>query len=97
MAKVDVAEDLIPVGEFKTHASRLLRRLHETGRPLVITQNGKASAVVLTPEDFEHLGYRQYVQQKVTAGIRSAESKTYSTRQVVKRLKKRIHDKAAEG
>jgi len=97
MAKIDVAEDLIPVGEFKTHASRLLRRLHETGRPLVITQNGKASAVVLTPEEFEQLGYRQYVQQKVKAGVRSAEAKTYTAQQVARRLKKRIHGKASEG
>jgi prevent-host-death family protein len=97
MAKIDVAEDLVPVGEFKTHASRLLRKLHETGRPLVITQNGKASAVVLTPDEFEKLGYRHYVQQKIKAGERSAETKTFSTQQVVKRLKKRIRAKASEG
>jgi prevent-host-death family protein len=97
MARVDVAEDLVPVGEFKTHASRLLRKLHETGRPLVITQNGKASAVVLTPEEFEQLGYRHYVQQKIKAGARSAETKTYSTQQVAKHLKRRIRAKASEG
>jgi prevent-host-death family protein len=97
MAKVDIAEDLVPIGDFKTHASKLLRKLHETGRPLVITQNGKASAVVLTPEEFEQLGYRAYVQQKIKAGQRSAESKTYSAAQVAKRLKKRIRAKASEG
>jgi prevent-host-death family protein len=97
MAKVDVAEDLVPIGEFKTHASQLLRKLHETGRPLVITQNGKASAVVLTPEEFEQLGYRRYVEQKIRAGERSAETKTYSVQQVAKRLKKRIRAKASEG
>jgi prevent-host-death family protein len=97
MAKVDIAEDLVPIGEFKTHASQLLRKLHETGRPLVITQNGKASAVVLTPEEFEQLGYRQYVQQKIKAGERSSETKTYSPEQVVKHLKKRIRAKASEG
>jgi prevent-host-death family protein len=97
MAKVDVAEDLVPIGEFKTHASRLLRKLHETGRPLVITQNGKASAVVLTPDEFEQLGYRQFVQQKIKAGKRSSEDKTYTVQQVAKRLKKRIRGKASQG
>jgi prevent-host-death family protein len=97
MAKIDVAEDLVPIGEFKTHASQLLRKLHETGRPLVITQNGKASAVVLTPEEFEQLGYRQYVQQKIKAGERSSEAKTYSLQQVAKHLKKRIRAKVSEG
>jgi len=97
MARIDIAQDLVPIGEFKTHASQLLRKLHETGRPLVITQNGKASAVVLTPEEFEQLGYRQYVQQKVNAGQRSAGTKTFSTKQVANHLRKRIGAKAAEG
>jgi len=68
MAKVDIAEDLVPIGEFKTRASQLSRKLHETGRPLLITQNGKASAVVLTPEEFEQLGDRAYVQRKIKGG-----------------------------
>ena len=97
MAKIDVAQDLVPIGEFKTHASQLLRQLHETGRPLVITQNGKAAAVVLTPDEFERLGYRQYVQQKIKAGERSSETKTYSVQNVVKQLKKRIRAKASKG
>ena len=97
MPKIDVAEDLVPIGEFKTHASKLLRRLHETGRPMVITQNGKASAVVLTPQEFEQLGYQHYVRQKIDAGSRSAEGKTYSVQQVSRRLKKRIRAKASEG
>jgi prevent-host-death family protein len=96
MAKIDVAQSLVPIGEFKTHASQLLRELHRTGRPLVITQNGKASAVVLTPEDFEQLGYRQYVREKVRAGVRTAEAKTYTPTQVATRLKKRIRAKAGK-
>jgi prevent-host-death family protein len=97
MGKIDIAEDLVPIGEFKTHASQLLRRLHDTGRPLVITQNGKASAVVLTPDEFEQLGYRKHVEQKIRAGERSSETKTYSVQNVVKHLKKRIRAKASEG
>ena len=94
MPKPDIAQDLVPIGEFKTHASRMIRRLHEAGRPLVITQNGKAAAVVLTPEEFEQLGYREYVQQKIAAGTRSADLKTYSARQVASRLKKRARGNA---
>ena len=51
--KINVAEDIVPIGEFKTHASQLVRHLHATGRPVVITQNGKPTAVVVTPAAFE--------------------------------------------
>ncbi len=52
---LNVAEDILPIGEFKTHAAQFLRKLHEHGRPLVITQNGKPAAVLITPEEFDHL------------------------------------------
>lgn len=35
MNKLSLAEDLVPIAEFKTHASRLLRRMGRTLRPLV--------------------------------------------------------------
>jgi hypothetical protein len=50
---------------------------------------------VLTPDQFEQLGYRQYVQQKIKSGARSSEHKTYSSKQVAKRLKNRIRAKAS--
>jgi len=73
MRAVNVAEDIVPIGEFKTHASQFLRRMHQTHRPMVITQNGRPAAVVLTPEEFEELGYREFVKAKIKAGIESAE------------------------
>jgi len=72
MRKINVAEDIVPIGEFKTHASEYVRNLHRTHRPMVITQNGKPAAVVLTPEDFEALGYREFVKAKINAALESA-------------------------
>ncbi|HKO94011.1 MAG TPA: hypothetical protein VJU61_22810 [Polyangiaceae bacterium] len=50
---------------------------------------------MLAPKEFDQLGYRTYVQQKVKAGERSGEAKTYSSAQVAKRLKERIRAQAA--
>ena len=72
MRKINVAEDIVPVGHFKTHATELLQQIRATRRPLVLTQNGRHAAVVLTPEEFEELGYRKMVRDKVAAGIASA-------------------------
>jgi prevent-host-death family protein len=68
--RINVAEDIVPIGEFKTHASSLLRRLHANRRPLVITQNGRPAAVVLTPEEFEQLAHRELVRSKIRAGVK---------------------------
>ena len=46
---------VISLSDFKTSASRLLREIHEHPGTLVITQNGRASAVVLDYEEY----YRQ--------------------------------------
>jgi prevent-host-death family protein len=72
--RIDVTEDIVPIGHFKTHASEHIRNIHRTGRPMIITQNGRAAAVVLTPEEFEELGHRAFVRAKVQAGIESAEN-----------------------
>ena len=69
-----VAEDIVPLNEFKARASRMLRQLRDTHRPLVITQNGKPSAVVLTPEEFDALSYRGRFIASVEAGIRDADA-----------------------
>ena len=50
-----VAEDIVPIAEFKAHLSERIRDLRTHGRPLVVTQNGKAAAVLLTPEEFDRL------------------------------------------
>lgn len=55
MRELQISEDILPIGEFKTKVSRVLRRLHATRRPFVITQNGKPAAVLLTPEEFDRL------------------------------------------
>ena len=94
--KINVARDIVPIGEFKTHASEMLRTLEHTGRPLVITQHGRPQAVVITPEAFEELAYRRDVRNKVDAGIRSAElGKTWSLSAARDHLKKRIRARAA--
>lgn len=50
-----VAEDIVPIGELKTHLSERIRGLRGRRRPLVVTQNGKAAAVLLSPEEFDRL------------------------------------------
>lgn len=42
-----------PVTTLKTKSAELIRRAKESGQPIVITQNGKATAVLVDVESFE--------------------------------------------
>lgn len=50
-----VAEDIVPIGELKAHLSEKVRELQGRQRPFVVTQNGRAAAVLLAPEEFDRL------------------------------------------
>ncbi|PKM10179.1 MAG: prevent-host-death protein [Gammaproteobacteria bacterium HGW-Gammaproteobacteria-3] len=55
MTHLQISEDILPLGQFKTQASQLLKCLNSHNRPIVITQNGKPAAVVLSPAEFDRL------------------------------------------
>ena len=90
MNKLSLAEDLVPIAEFKTHASRLLRRMGRTLRPLVITQNGKAAAVVLTPAEYDALGGREALRAEIDASLAAARDGTVSLDDALERARARI-------
>ena len=68
---LDIAEDIVGVGEFKTHASAYLRRVKQTRGPVIITQNGRATAVVVSAERYLELENREWVRDQIREGIES--------------------------
>ena len=64
-----MAEDIVPLADFKSRTSQLLRKMREDQRPLVITQNGKPAAVLITPEDFDRIRERERFVEAVSAGL----------------------------
>lgn len=66
---LQVAEDIVPIGELKAHLSERIRELRGHGRPLVVTQNGRAAAVLLSPEEFDRLTERARFVAAVTEGL----------------------------
>jgi prevent-host-death family protein len=74
MKSIQISEDIFPLGQFKTHASRVLRNLHEKNRPIVITQNGKPAAVLLTPEEFDRLSKQEQFVTAVKEGLQDVKA-----------------------
>ncbi len=74
MRFVHVSEDILPIGELKTLASRVLRRLRAEQRPIVITLNGKPAAVLITPEEFDRLYERERFVEAINKGLADSEA-----------------------
>ena len=55
MKSLHISEDILAIGEMKAQLSRVLRQLHETQRPIVVTRNGHPTAVLITPDEFNRL------------------------------------------
>jgi prevent-host-death family protein len=52
---MDITKDIQPMTAFRNHSADFMRHLRETGRPLVLTVNGRAAAVVQDAEAYQHL------------------------------------------
>ncbi len=87
---VDLAEDLVPINEFRSRTSKLLESMAKEGRTLVITQNGKAAAVVMSPREFDALRYRQRFVEEIARAVADVEAgRTQTTSQVRAAMRKR--------
>ncbi len=74
MRGIRVSRDIIPVSEFKARAAEWLRRLSTTSEPLVITQNGKAAGVLLSPAAYDELTERYRFARAVEQGLADVET-----------------------
>lgn len=69
VAAIQVSEDIVPIAEFKVRLSEVVRGLPARRRPVVITQNGKPAAVVLSPAEFDRLSYHARLVAAVDEGL----------------------------
>jgi prevent-host-death family protein len=70
---VNVAEDIHSFTTFKRHSSDLMKRMKKTGRPLVLTINGKAEAVVLDPITYQQVAEHLDVIARIRRGLAQAK------------------------
>jgi prevent-host-death family protein len=52
---MNTKEDIRPISYIKTNAANVLARVNETHRPVIITQNGEAKAVLLDTESYDSM------------------------------------------
>jgi prevent-host-death family protein len=52
MPRVIVGEDIRPLSEFCAEVASFVKHIHETRRPMVLTQRGRAVAVLVDVHEF---------------------------------------------
>lgn len=74
MKDLVVSEDIIPIGEFKKQASRLCRRVKETNRPILVTQNGSPVGVIISPVEYDRMMESVRLIKGVKEGLQQSEA-----------------------
>lgn len=73
MKRLSMSEDLVPVKEFRSNLAAWFRKAMETGRPVIVTQHGKAAAVVMSPKAIDELREENEFMRAVVKGLRALD------------------------
>jgi len=76
MQRLKIDQDIRPMSEFRTGIASFLKHIHETKRPLVITQHGKGVGVLLDVGEYEAMQEKIELLQDIQASIAQLESGT---------------------
>jgi len=86
----ELASDLVPIGKFRSGTAKILEQMNQEERTLVITQNGEAAAVAMSPREFDALRARQRFVEEIARGLADVDAgRTQSTAAVRRAMKKR--------
>ncbi|RUO21388.1 type II toxin-antitoxin system Phd/YefM family antitoxin [Aliidiomarina haloalkalitolerans] len=65
MTRFRVDEDIRPLSEFRAGVAKFVKQIHETRRPMVLTQRGRGVAVLLDVREYEKMQERLEVLEEV--------------------------------
>jgi prevent-host-death family protein len=86
---VNLAEDIRSVTDLKRHTREILDHVHATGRPVVLTVNGRADAVILDAAVYQrHLQAANLARLLAPAEAEIAEGRTRPVREFVREFKR---------
>jgi prevent-host-death family protein len=74
MRPINISQNIVSLSDFKNKASKMLHEIQSSHRPLVITQNGKAAAVLISPSDFDLLTEQVRFVDAVQRGLADVQS-----------------------
>jgi len=69
-----LSKHMVAVGEFRSNLAGWIKHLETTGRPVVVTQRGKAAAVLVAPEMLDEIEEQREVVRLVLRGMRDVSA-----------------------
>jgi len=69
MQRLKVDQDIRPMSEFRTGIASFLKQVHDTKRPIVITQHGKGVAVLLDVAEYEAMQEKMELLEDVQTAV----------------------------
>ncbi len=66
--------NIVPVSDLRQDAAKLLKQLQTNEEPLIITQRGRASAVMLGVEAYEKLEHEKEILRLLAKGEKEIEA-----------------------
>lgn len=73
MKRAMLDRDIKPLSEFRSNAAGCIQQIHESRRPLLITQNGKGAVVLLDVSEYESLLEKLELLQDVQTAERQLD------------------------
>ena len=74
MQRLRIDQDIRSMSEFRTGIAAFLKQVHDTKRPLVITQHGKGAAVLLDVAEYESMQEQLELLKDVQVSISQLEN-----------------------
>lgn len=92
---MNLVDDIQPVTYMKSHAANLLQQVNETRRPVIITQNGQARAVLQDPASYENMRNTIALLKLMVQGEEDIRAERYSGQdEVLARIRARLDQRA---
>ena len=74
MQRLKIDQDIRPLSEVRTGIANFIKQVHDTKRPLIITQHGKGVAVLLDAHEYEAMQEKLELLTDVQISLNQLES-----------------------
>jgi antitoxin YefM len=74
MRRLKIVQDIRPLSEVRTGIANFIKQVHDTKRPVIITQHGKGVAVLLDVHEYEAMQDKLELLTDVQISLNQLES-----------------------
>ncbi len=92
MQRLKIDEDIKPLSDVRTGIAKYIKQVHDTKRPVVITQHGKSVAVLLDVHEYEAMHEKIELLTDVHIALNQLENgEGIGTEDAKEKILKRVH------